>query len=128
MVNKRNFRPERVAERIRQELATIIQFELTDPRLDMLSITEVTVTRDLSHAKVYFSLLDQHDANDAMQALEQAAKQIRHSLAKQLKNMRVTPTLRFYYDSSIEQGNRLSALIDTVISNDNAEKNNNQQE
>ena len=108
-------RTRRVGEQLQRELAALIRDEIGDPRLGMVSISAVEVSRDLSHAKVYFSTLgDQHDADVSLQVLQGAAGFLRHQLGRQLA-MRHVPQLHFKQDHSLEQGARLSALIDTAV-------------
>lgn len=111
-------RSRRVGEQIQRELASLVQFELKDPRLGMVTISAVEVSRDLSVAKVYFTVLDaQHDIEQTLQGLTHAGGFLRRELAQRMK-LRVVPELRFHYDSSIEKGSRLSALIDQAVSRD----------
>jgi ribosome-binding factor A len=108
-------RTRRVGEQLQRELASLIRDEISDPRLGMVSISAVEVSRDLSHAKVFFSTLgDQHDADVSLQVLQGAAGFLRHMLGKQLA-MRHVPQLHFKQDHSLEQGARLSALIDSAV-------------
>jgi ribosome-binding factor A len=127
MAKKRSYRTERVAEEIQRELANILQFELKDPRIGMITIVGVEVSRDLSHAKVFYSLLDVRELPDTKQALESSKKFMRRHLAKQMKNMRIVPELHFFYDDSLERGNYLSSLIDSAIAEDKLNKNNNEE-
>lgn len=120
MPKKRSYRTERVADQIQQELANILHFELKDPRLGMLTIIDVEVSRDLGHAKVFYSLLDNRDLTDTQQVLDSSKKYIRKLLAKQMKDMRIVPELHFHYDDSLARGNHLSALIDNAIAQDKA--------
>lgn len=111
-------RSRRVGEQIQRELAELVQRELKDPRLGMVTISAVDVTRDLSVAKVYFTVLDsEHDVQQTQQGLSHAAGFLRRELGHRMK-LRVVPELRFYFDSSIENGSRLSALIDKAVSTD----------
>ncbi len=111
-------RSRRVGEQIQRELAELVQRELKDPRLGMVTISAVDVTKDLSVAKVYFTVLNPgHDIAQTEQGLTHAAGFLRRELAHRMK-LRVVPELRFHYDSSIEKGSRLSALIDEAVSQD----------
>lgn len=114
-------RSRRVGEQIQRELAELVQRELKDPRLGMVTISAVDVTRDLSVAKVYFTVLDpEHDTEQTLKGLNRANGFLRRELAHRMK-LRVVPELRFFYDSSIENGSRLSALIDKAVSSDKNE-------
>jgi ribosome-binding factor A len=111
-------RSRRVGEQIQRELAELVQRELKDPRLGMVTISSVDVTKDLSVAKVYFTVLNpDHDTAQTQEGLTSAGGFLRRELAHRMK-LRVVPELRFYYDSSIENGSRLSALIDQAVSKD----------
>ena len=106
-------RPQKVADQIQRELAGILRRELQDPRFSLLTFTAVDVAPDMSHALVYYTCLDEAQAEAAGRALKKAAGFLRSHLAKRLK-LYTTPELRFRYDESVERGARLSQLIDSV--------------
>ena len=111
-------RSRRVGEQIQRELAQLVQRELKDPRLGMVTISAVEVTKDLSVAKVYFTVLNPgHDVEETLKGLNHSIGFLRRELAHRMK-LRVVPELRFQYDRSIEEGSRLSALIDAAVSQD----------
>ena len=110
-------REERVGAEVRRELATLLRNEVRDPRLAQVTVQEVRVVRDLSHAKVYFTVLDNTEAKATEVALNKAAAFLRKRLAETM-NLRAVPRLAFVYDKSIETGNRLSSLIDQAVAND----------
>ena len=110
-------REERVGAEIRRELALLLRNEVSDPRLSRVTIQEVRLARDLSHGKVYFSLLDPVEAKTTAAALNKAAGFLRHRLAEHM-NLRLVPRLNFVYDKSIENGLRLSSLIDQAVAKD----------
>jgi len=110
-------RSDRLASKIQRELASLIQHGLKDPRLTMLSILEVQVSKDLSHAKVFFSVLNAADAGDCLQALNRASGFLQHEIGKSLKT-RITPKLSFVYDDTDIRGRELSDLIASVVAND----------
>ncbi|MBO3708464.1 MAG: 30S ribosome-binding factor RbfA [Candidatus Accumulibacter sp.] len=112
MAGSRSFsRRERVAEQIRRELADLIHSELRDPRVGMVSLTEVAVSADYAHAKVYFSSLAGSDQLDSVLAgLEHAAGFLRTELGKRI-SIHMTPQLHFIFDQSLERGAQLSRLI-----------------
>ena len=130
-------RGQRVADQIQRELATLIQLEVRDPRVGMVSITGIDLSRDLAHAKVFVTVLDtvtnngaianlataEEDDLDSLQvrdnveALNKAAGFLRSQLSKRLA-LRAVPKLRFFYDASIENGQRLSGLIDDALNAD----------
>ena len=110
-------REERVGAEIRRELAVLLRDEARDPRLTKVTVQEVRVVRDLSHAKVYFTVMDAAQAKATEGALNKASAFLRRRLAETM-NLRVVPRLAFVYDKSIETGNRLSSLIDQAVAND----------
>lgn len=118
-------RAQRVGDFIKRELSKAIQFEIRDPRVGMVSITDVDVSRDMSHAKVYFTALgkdNQEDAKEAEAALNNAAGFLRSHIARS-NTARITPKLRFYFDSSVVRGTHLSNLIDKAVSEDRLHEN-----
>ena len=107
-------RTRRVAELIRRALADIIRDRLPDRGLGLLSITATEVTRDLSRATVFISLLgEEEDQERATKILNEESSALRHELSRTL-NLRHTPEIKFRYDLSIERGARLSRLIDDM--------------
>ena len=111
-------RTRRVADQIQRHLAELIQMELDDPRIGMVTVTAVEVSHEFEHARVYFTVLgknldDQSLVKDTTEVLNHAAGFLRKELARRLK-LRTTPELVFIYDTSLEQGNRLSNLIESV--------------
>jgi len=116
-------RTRRVGEQIQRELAGLIRDEIKDPRIGMVSVTAVIVSRDLSHAKVYVSVLGNAERTDAsVSVLSNAAGFLRHKLGKIL-HIRVIPELRFYLDRSLEEGARMGALINKAIASDRGNSN-----
>ena len=105
-------RPERVAQRMRREIADILQNRLRDPRVSaMVSVTDVEVTHDLSLAKVWVSILPEGlERERSLDALRSAAGYVRHELAPRL-GLREVPQLRFELDTSIERGARVEDLL-----------------
>jgi ribosome-binding factor A len=111
-------RARRVGEQIQRELAVLIRSEIRDPRLGMVSVSAVEVSRDLAHAKVFFSTLGDAGAADrSLEVLNGAAPYLRHLLGKRLV-LRSVPQLHFHQDHSLEEGARLSALIDRAVHSD----------
>lgn len=111
-------RSRRIAEQIKRELAGIIHAELKDPRVGMVTITDVEVTPDCAHATAFFTLLaGEQGAGRAAAGLERAAGFLRGRLAQRLA-MRAVPELRFRYDESVERGARISQLIDAALAED----------
>lgn len=108
-------RTRRVAEQIQRELAGLIQLELKDPRIGLVTLTAVEVSQDYAHAKIYFTLLGgQRQAPQALLGLQHAAGFLRNQLAHRLQ-IRVVPQLHFVYDTSVERGMYLSHLIDEAV-------------
>lgn len=115
-------RPQRLADYLRKELAQIIQKEMRDPRVVMLGVTDVEVSKDLLHAKIYVTMLgkDTHESMiEPLKVLNNAAGFLRSKVA-QSATMRMTPSLRFYFDESIVRGSHLSQLIDEAVQADQA--------
>lgn len=110
-------REERVGAEVRRELALLLRDEARDPRLTKVTVQEVRVARDLSHAKVYFTVMDAAQAKPTEAALNKAAAFLRRRLAETM-NLRTVPRMAFVYDKSIETGNRLSSLIDQAVAKD----------
>lgn len=130
-------RVQRVADQIQRELASLIQLEVNDPRIGMVSVTGINVSKDLAYAKVYVTVLntmtddqtinqstlsapgdlDKLEIEENIKALNKAAGYLRTLLAKRLI-LRSVPKLRFYYDGSIQKGQQLSSLIDSALAAD----------
>jgi ribosome-binding factor A len=107
----------RVGEQIRRELAAEIR-KLKDPRIGMVTITDVEVTKDLSVARVYYSVLGEEDVITLTQkGLERASGFLRRELGHAMR-LRVVPELRFHYDDTELKGNRIDRLIDEAINRD----------
>ncbi|MDF1758190.1 MAG: 30S ribosome-binding factor RbfA [Legionellaceae bacterium] len=106
-------RTDRIAEMIQRKLAELIQKEIKDPRLPgFITVAAVKVTKDLGHAKVYFTVFN-GDPAETGAILNSAGSFLRTALAKTTK-FRTVPQLHFVHDKSLEYGNRLSRLIDEV--------------
>ena len=108
-------RTRRVADQIQRNMAELIQMELGDPRIGMVTVTAVDVTREFESARVFFTVLgknlgDKSQIEETTSTLNHAAGFLRSALAKRLK-LRTTPKLIFVYDSSMERGNQLTDLI-----------------
>ena len=113
-------RTDRVADYLRQELAGLIQFEMRDPRVAMVSITDVEVSKDLAHAKVFFTVMDKDTAAEAQgvaDALNKAAGFLRSQLSK-ASNLRTVPALKFQFDASVGRGRYMEDLIERAVSAD----------
>ena len=105
-------RIDRVKEQVMRELAELVRTELKDPRAGFITINDVEVSRDYSHATVYYTVLNGDHAASA-QALEKAKGFLRSELSKRIKLFRI-PELHFQYDQSLERGMSISHLIEQV--------------
>lgn len=105
-------RSHRVAEQMQRELADLLMFEVKDPRIGMITITAVEVTGDMAHAKIFYSAAK---PSESMQnGLEKSAGFLRTQLAKRML-LRTVPQLHFVYDASIDNGMKMSQLIDEAL-------------
>lgn len=105
----------RIADQIQRDLAELIRTEVKDPRVGLVTLTEVELSSDQRHARVYFTVLgDEAQAKLAEQGLRHAAGYVRARLAEAIK-LRVIPELQFTYDESVARGARLSKLIDEAV-------------
>jgi ribosome-binding factor A len=108
-------RTRRVGEQIQRELAGLLREELKDPRLGMISVSGVEVSRDLAHARVYVSVLGgEETVVETLKVLNKAAGFLRHQLGQRMR-IRVIPQLRFLYDESLAEGARMDALIAAAL-------------
>lgn len=111
-------RTERLGEQLRRELADLIRREIKDPRVGLVSLTDVQVSRDLAHAKVFITRIGEPaEREPAVEALNHAAGFLRRSLGRAL-HVRTAPNLRFFYDAAVEEGARLETLIDRAVAAD----------
>ncbi|OQX32303.1 MAG: ribosome-binding factor A [Candidatus Sedimenticola endophacoides] len=111
-------RTDRVGSQMQKELGELIRTRLESSRLGMITIQEVRVARDFSHAKVYFTTLGgQLDEKQTEKALKEAAPALRHELARRVR-MRTIPQLHFVHDESVGRGASLSSLIEEAVARD----------
>ncbi len=111
-------RNRQIADAIQRELSELIRLEMRDPRVGMVTLTAVEVTRDNAHAKVFFTLMGTEAQIESCQhGLQSAAGFLRSQLAGRL-TIRTVPQLHFEVDTSIERGVRLSTLIDAAVADD----------
>ena len=126
-------RTRRVGEQIQREMAQLVQQEIKDPRLGLVTISAVKLSKDMSHANIFFTVLgvddgdDENDkpsqkqiADDTVKILEGASGFLRHELGKRMQ-LRIVPQVHFKYDESISYGNDLSALINKAMGMENPE-------
>ena len=103
-------RSQRMAEQLRRELSQLIRDEIKDPRVSWVSVTSVKCSKDLAHAVVYFSQLQNDDIEATTQALNRAAGFLRRQLSSRIRS-RIVPTIKFVHDNSLERGADMDALI-----------------
>lgn len=113
-------RTQRVGDYLKRELALLIQQEVRDPRVGMVNINEVEVSRDLSHAKVFVTFVGERidqDCAQSLQALNKASGFLRSRIAS-TNHMRTTPRVFFVLDTSVQRGAHLTSLIDRAVAAD----------
>lgn len=110
-------RAQRVGDQLRRELADMLVREANDPRLGAVTVSEVEVSRDLSHARIHVVLPAGADAAATLKALNKAAGYLRRGLAQRVR-LRYVPELRFAHDTTLERAHRLSDLIDSAVAED----------
>jgi len=110
-------RTDRIGEQIKRELSMLIRNEIKDPRVSMVSILDVEITKDLSKAKVFFDALNQDEHEACEKGLNNAAGFLRRELGRAIQ-LRNTPALTFIYDDTEQRANDLSVMIDKAVSSD----------
>ncbi len=111
MMRRPSYRPERVAEAIRQTVAAFLTGNVRDPRIGFVTVTAVEVSADLAHARVRVSVMGGEDEKaKSLEGLDSAARFLRAQLARQLP-LRVTPELRFELDRGLEHAQRIDRLL-----------------
>lgn len=107
---------ERLASLIQRELAPIVNLEVKDKSIGYINLTEVKVTKDLSFATIYYTILsdDEKVIEKARLALDDAKVSIRMELAKKIKNTRKIPDLIFKYDEALAYGNKIDRILKTI--------------
>jgi ribosome-binding factor A len=110
-------RSERVAGEMRRELALLIQREVKDPAVGFISVSDVEVSRDLSHAKVFVTVFEEDKAKDSIRALNKAAGFLRGRLGQEMR-IRSVPELSFRHEDSVETGQRMDQLIERAVAAD----------
>ena len=113
-MKKKSGRPQKLGDLIQREVSDLIRLEVRDPRVGMITITSVDVSPDMTHAKIFFTVLEKDKLQDTLAGLKRSAGFLRAQLAKRVQ-MYTTPELRFVYDESVERGDRLSRLIDAAL-------------
>jgi len=107
-----SYRNIRIADQIRRELARLLREEVRDPRVGFVTLTEVDLSPDLKHARVYVTTMAE-DRESTLEALKRATPFLRRSLARR-GNLRFTPQLRFMIDESVETGFRVERLLQDI--------------
>jgi ribosome-binding factor A len=110
MAQKSFHRSDRVSAQLRRELGTLVHEAVRNHGLPSVSVSDVEVTRDLEHAKIFVTALQPERAREAMKALKALAPEIRYQLAQSVK-MRHVPELHFQYDESFDRGERIDNLL-----------------
>ena len=113
-----NIKIERLNHDFQEEISMILMTEIKDEDIKFVTITGVDTTSDLSYAKVYFTVLDETKKETTLEALTGAASFIRSKLAERVE-IRHTPELKFIYDTSIEYGNHIEEIIDSINKEEN---------
>ena len=111
-------RSERVAGTMRRQLAQLIQMEVKDPDVGFIGLSDVEVSRDLSHANVFVTVFEAEKAVSSVKALNRAAGYLRRRLGQEMR-IRSVPELHFQHDASVETGERMDSLIDAAVASDN---------
>lgn len=113
-------RTQRIGDQMQRELAQLIRREVKDPRVGLVTVTAVDVSRDVGHAKIFITVMGKDGAEEIAQnvkALNDAAGFLRMQLARAMK-LRSVPQLHFHYDESVMRGAHLSALIERAVAED----------
>lgn len=113
-------RVDRLSQHIKKEMAVILQREIKDPRLhSMITVSDVEVSRDLSHAKVFVTFLglDESKVEDNLKILNDAAGFVRSLIGKRIQT-RIVPNIRFAFDQSLNEGIRMATLVSSVMQED----------
>ena len=114
-------RQAKIAELLKEEISDILRREMKDPRLGFVTITDAEISPDLRHAKVFVSILGtEQERKDNMALLKKAERFVRQAVGKRL-SMKLLPEIRFYLDTSVDQGVRIFELLDKIKRNDEHE-------
>lgn len=110
-------RIDRVQDLMQREIALLIQQEIKDPRVGMITVTDVVASKDLKYAKVYFTVIDEEKAKESVLVLNRAAGFLRTQLSKKIQ-IRTIPALKFIFDDTTIRANHISRIIDDAIMRD----------
>lgn len=103
----------RVKELIKEEVSNIILLEMKDPRLGIVTITDIELSPDLRHCKIFISTLDEEEAKDAVKVLNNAAGYIRYHIKKRVR-LKFIPEFSFVYDNSLLRGTNVLQVIEKL--------------
>lgn len=113
-------RSERVAGTLRRELAQLIQREVKDPEVGFIGLSDVEVSRDISHARIFVTVFEADKAEGSIKALNKAAGYLRKRLGQEMR-IRSVPQLHFEHDASVETGLQMDSLIEAAVASDRHE-------
>jgi len=118
-MSKEFSRTQRVSQQLQKELALILQREVRDSRIGMVTISDVEVSRDLAYAKVFvtFLCIGEQTPESCLAALKEHEVPVRMALGKRIRH-RLTPEVRFTYDNTLVEGMRMSNLVSEVLNDD----------
>ncbi len=108
-----SLKSERISDALIEQISYILEYEVKNKDIKFVTITDVNVTNDLSHAKVYFTVLNMDKLEETKKALKSASGFIRHELREKI-DIRQIPNLEFIYDQSIEYGNKIEKIIENL--------------
>ena len=118
-MSKEFSRTQRVSQQLQKELALILQREVRDSRIGVVTISDVEVSRDLAYAKVFVTFLcvGEQTPESCLAALKEHEVPVRMALGKRIRH-RLTPEVRFTYDNTLVEGMRMSNLVSEVLNDD----------
>lgn len=117
MPSKSFHRTDRVSAQLRRELGTLVHAAVRELGLPSVSVSDVEVSRDMAHAKVFVTALQPERATEAVKGLREAARGIRFELGRAVK-MRHVPELHFEYDESLDRGEKIDRLLEQARADD----------
>ncbi|KAF1709926.1 ribosome-binding factor A [Pseudoxanthomonas kalamensis DSM 18571] len=121
MPSKSFHRTDRVSAQLRRELGTLVHEAVREYGLPSVSVSDVEVTRDLAHAKVYVTALQPERSAEAVKGLKELARELRMALARAIK-LRHVPELHFHYDDSVDRGERIDRLLSELPHHDGSDE------
>jgi len=116
-VSKSFQRTDRVSAQLRRELGALVHEAVREHGLPSVSVSDVEVSRDLGHAKVFVTALQSERSDEAVRGLRELAREMRMALARQMK-LRHVPELHFHYDDSVDRGERIEHLLNALPKSD----------